>query len=240
MLANTVKKPGEAKICEIRRPIYSIARTRFINQKHSNSTPQAPEISHSSYWKSENLEQVEIGILESHFSVSALDFLVGGVPGDAEDLVRIPPDRLRCILLLRFRSASWHSVGSTPCHHTINPSRSSRNSHDRPTDRKFVHRLHWKSARGRGNLRGGDRETLGEEREGRHRLGPLSKLELRGVRERRRRKRQEASEKLEGKLSFGFPKNNCFFKNFCCRCSCDSLEPLPQLCKIRPLPTIFI
>lgn len=47
-------------------------------------------------------------ILESHFTVGTLDFLVGGVPGDAKHLVCVPPELLCCILPLRLGSVSRH------------------------------------------------------------------------------------------------------------------------------------
>lgn len=51
---------------------------------------------------------MKINILESHFSVSAFDFLVGGIPSDTKDVVRVSPELLRSFMLLRFRSVSRH------------------------------------------------------------------------------------------------------------------------------------
>lgn len=38
--------------------------------------------------------EMKINVLEGHFPVSAFDFLVGGVPRDAEDLIRVSPELL--------------------------------------------------------------------------------------------------------------------------------------------------
>lgn len=47
-------------------------------------------------------------ILESHFPVGALDFLIRTVPGDAENLVGIPPELLSRIGSLGLGSLSRH------------------------------------------------------------------------------------------------------------------------------------
>lgn len=94
-------------------------------------------------------------ILERHSSVSAFDFLVRGVPRDAEDLIGVAPKLLRGTLLLRFRSVPRHSQISrrflhreerrSPRNPLLIPPKTRRNSQTH--ELKFVpiisHQLRW-------------------------------------------------------------------------------------------------